>query len=389
MAQTTIAAGVTNGTSRIVDLGSPRAVKRWSGFLANDVGRRSYFTSRYMGKGEDTTMPIMQMTELESDAGEEIGFDLNVQLRMQPVEGDEVLENKEEDLTFYTDSVSINQMRGGVNTGGRMTRKRTLHDLRKLARKRQGEWWARVFDELFFIYLAGKSEATTTNMNKFSNTEYIFPVGYAGFASNPVTAPDTNHVIWGGAATTEATLTASHDMNLDILDKAVAKVSTIGGDGSTAGLVEMNPVMVDGGEYFVAVIHPWQVYDMRKDINTGEWLDIQKSLLSGGAKDSNIGKGALGMHNGVVMQEHKAIPKATTTGAVTAASGLFLGAQAGCLAFGTSGTGLRFGWHEETRDNGNQVVISTHSIFGLKKTTFNSRDFGSMVLNTAVSDPNA
>jgi hypothetical protein len=40
-------------------------------------------------------------------------------------------------------------------------------------------------------------------------------------------------------------------------------------------------------------------------------------------------------------------------------------------AFGSPGTGLRFDWHEETRDNGNQVVISTNTIFGIKKCTFN------------------
>lgn len=58
------------------------------------------------------------------------------------------MEGNEEDLKFYTDSLYIDQARGGVNTGGRMTRKRTIHDLRKVARARQSEWWARVFDQL-------------------------------------------------------------------------------------------------------------------------------------------------------------------------------------------------------------------------------------------------
>jgi hypothetical protein len=46
-------------------------------------------------------------------------------------------------------------MRGGVNAGGRMTRKRTLYDLREIA-KRESEYWARVFDELLFMYLLGQ-----------------------------------------------------------------------------------------------------------------------------------------------------------------------------------------------------------------------------------------
>jgi len=70
---------------------------------------------------------------------------------------------------------------------------------------------------------------------------------------------------------------------------------------------------------------------------------------------------------------------------------LLLGAQAAVVAFGSPGTGLRFDWYEETRDNGNQVVISTSSIFGLKKSRYTidgtARDFGIIALDTAATDP--
>lgn len=130
----------------IIGLNDPKAVKRYSGFLAVDTARISYFGKKFMGEGETASMPIQRLTHLENDAGEQITYDLIMQLKMQPVEGDDVLEGKEENLKFYTDQLYIDQMRGGVNTGGRMTRKRTLHNLRKIARARQSEWWARVFD---------------------------------------------------------------------------------------------------------------------------------------------------------------------------------------------------------------------------------------------------
>ena len=57
------------------------------------------------------------------------------------------------------------------------------------------------------------------------------------------------------------------------------------------------------------------------------------------------------------------------------------------MAFGSAGTGLRFDWHEETRDNGNQVVISTNSIFGINKTTFNSKDYGVIAIDTYAAAP--
>ena len=96
------------------------------------------------------------------------------------------------------------------------------------------------------------------------------------------------------------------------------------------------------------------------------------------------------MYNNVVLHEHQAVIRFNNYGnpaSLGAARALFMGVQAAVLAFGTSGTGLRFGWYEESRDNGNQVVISTHSIYGMNKVTFNSLDFGIMVLDSYAAAP--
>jgi N4-gp56 family major capsid protein len=106
----------------IVGLNDAKAVKKYSGLLAVDVGKRMYFERKFIGVGETAEAPIMQLNELESDAGEVISYDLSMQLTQQPVEGDDVQEGTEEDLKFYTDQVYIDQARCGVNGGGRMTR---------------------------------------------------------------------------------------------------------------------------------------------------------------------------------------------------------------------------------------------------------------------------
>jgi N4-gp56 family major capsid protein len=96
------------------------------------------------------------------------------------------------------------------------------------------------------------------------------------------------------------------------------------------------------------------------------------------------------MHNNVVLHEHESIIRFNDYGAgsdVLAARALFMGEQSMVLAFGTAGTGLRFSWHEESRDNGNQAIISTSSIFGVKKVTFNGKDFGMYVIDTAAKQP--
>ena len=81
----------------IIGLNDAKAVKKFSAFLAVDVGRKSYFNKKFMGVGEDSSMPIQMLPHLESDAGEQITYDLSMQLKMQPIEGDNTLEGKEED----------------------------------------------------------------------------------------------------------------------------------------------------------------------------------------------------------------------------------------------------------------------------------------------------
>lgn len=309
-----------------------------------------------------------------------------MQLRMQPVEGDQVLQDQEEALSFFTDNVYIDQMRGGVNTGGRMTRKRTLYDLRQIAKRRQSEWWARVFDELFFMYLSGA---------RGTNSDYVFPTSYTGFANNALTAPDSpNHILYtkdtsGGAIPAgKSAVTATCTMQLSTIDRLVAKADMMG--GGIQGIPQVQPIMVDGEEHYVLVMSPWDEFNLRTSTSTGQWLDIAKAAATQEGRKSPIFKGGLGFYNNVVLHKHKAVVRFTDYGAggnIAASRSLFLGEQAAVCAFGSPGTGVRFDWHEETRDNGNQVVISTNTIFGIKKATFNSLDYGVVAVESAAADP--
>lgn len=298
------------------------------------------------------------------------------------------MENKEEALNFYTDSVKIDQLRVGVNSGGRMTRKRTVHKLRAIARARQSDLWARIFDELFFMYGSGA---------RGINAEYVFSTSYAGFAGNALTAPDEEHIMVANNKT-KATLLEADVMTLTEVDKMKARATMMGGgsgggatgtDGNTQ-TQQIQPIKIDGEEHFVLVMNGWQVYDLRVATGAGGWLDIQKAVASATGKKNPIFLGGLGMHNNVVLHEHKSVVRFSdygAGGAFAAARALFMGEQAMVCAFGSPGTGLRFGWHEETRDNGNQLIISSSSICGIKKVTYNGKDYGMMVNDTAAKDP--
>ncbi|MCK7581095.1 MAG: N4-gp56 family major capsid protein [Chromatiales bacterium] len=369
----------------MVGVNDPKAVKKYSAFLAVDVGRKSYFNKKFMGVGEEAQTPLQTLPHLENDAGDQISYDLVMQLKMKPVQGDATLRGKEEDLKFYTDSLYIDQLRGGVNTGGRMSRKRTIHDLRKIARVRQSEWWARLFDETLFIYLSGM---------RGHNADFIEDPGFTGYAGNALVAPDDQHILYGGDAQSKGTLDANDKMTLSLVDKLVARADVMG--GGTSGIPSIQPCEIDGEPHYVLVMHPWQEYDLRTNVATGQWLDIQKAAAGSEGRNSPMFKGGLGLYNNVILHKHKSVITATdygvgSPGTVKAARALFLGRQAGVVAFGSRGTGLRFDWTEEMEDRGNQVVITTSSIFGVKKSSFTiggtSRDFGLIAVDTAAADP--
>lgn len=370
----------------LVGVGDPKAVKKYSAFLAVDVGRKSYFNKKFMGVGEEAQTPLQTLPHLENDAGDQISYDLVMQLKMKPIRGDATLRGKEEDLKFYSDSLYIDQLRGGVNTGGRMTRKRTVHDLRKIARVRQSEWWARLFDETLFIYLSGM---------RGSNGDFIEDADFTGYAGNPLVAPDAEHIVYGGDAVGKTTLDSADKINLGLIDRLVAKADVLG--GGTSGIPSIQPCEIDGEPHYVLVMHPWQEYDLRSNANTGQWVDIQKAAAASEGRSNPMFKGGLGLYNNVILHKHKAVITASDYGAgspgtVAAARALFMGRQAGVVAFGSRGTGLRFDWHEEMEDRANQVVITTASVFGVKKSAFTiagtSRDFGLIAVDTAAADPN-
>lgn len=346
----------------VVGVNSARAVKRFSTLLALDVSQESFWGGRFTAIGPEAHVPIQVLTELESEAGDRIQFDLLTELRMAPIEGDNELHGKEEAQKFYTDELLIDQARGGVNTGGRMSRKRTLHDLRMRAKAQQGDWWRRFKDECQMAYLAG---------SRGVNANFILPAGWKGRAGNPLQAPTEHHHIFAGDANAVTNLTADDKMTLAVINRCKTRADTQGG-GAT-DIPVLKPCRIGGEECFVMVMHTYQEDDLRNDTGTGGWLEIQKALATSLGGKSPLVRNALGVHRGVVLHSHRNVILHDDHGAMgdlQTARALFMGAQAGVVAYGSAGNAARFDWYEETRDNGNQIVISTSSIFGHKKTQF-------------------
>lgn len=360
----------------VIPVGDPRAIKRWSAKLAADTPALSFFGRKMMGRNENHI--IHEDVSLADGAGDEVQFDLSANITGSPVTGDNVAEGKEKQLQFNSDTVKIDQARMPVSAGGRMSQKRTLHDLRQVAKRRSSEYWAAWIDQLIFMYLSGA---------RGTNEDFHEPTDYTGHAGNAFSAPDNAHILFGGSATSKASIAAADKMNRVMVERAETHARMM--KAADAQSTRIMPVTMEGGEHYCIVMSPWQEHDMRVSDTSG-WVEIQKAAAAAEGRKNPLFMGALGMIKRVVLQSHEHVIRFTDYGAgsnVAAARALFLGRQAGVLAYGTR-KGLRYDWHEKKADYDNQVNIASGVIIGFKASEFNNRRFGSMAIDTAAANPN-
>jgi len=355
-------------------LGADLAVQRWSTDLAREAEVKQYFR-KFMGKGHENM--IMVKTELNKKAGEKITFGLKMKLTGPAVRGDNVIEgtSSEEALTFHADSVFIDQARHGTKSKGKMTEQRVPYNLRKEGRDSLSTWFAEEYDQQVMMYMAGA---------RGRDTSFHDGVAYTGFANNSFDTADSDHILYGGNASSLATIDTADKMKLGIVEKCVAQAET------TDPMIQ--PFRVNGENKFVLLMHTWQAYDLRTSISQNDWIDIQKYAGDRGGKNL-VYSNALGEYADVILHKHRNVIRFNSSdgcaAGITAARALFLGAQAAVIAWGGSSRTGRYSWNEETDDRGNALVITAGAIFGVTACYFNSKLFGLFRVDTYNANPNA
>lgn len=371
---------------------SNEAVKLWSAKLAREALKKTYI-KRFMGKSSDSM--IMQKDELSKNPGDRIRITLRHQLRGRGTIGDANLEGNEESLTTFTNDLIINQLRHAVRTEGKMTEQRIPFSIREEAMMGLSDWWAERWDIWAFNHLAGYTPGNVETEADV-DTDASGPE-YNGH--NTITAATriirADGAVAGTPAADDTALGAATvfgKFSLKLIDKAIenAKVGQTG-----LGRPPIRPIMVDGKKWFVVFLHPYQVTDLR--VNALDpataglptaypvlWYDTQRALVEGGAgRDSPIFNGALGEYNGCVLHETTHIPEGVAvagTPVTTVRRAVLCGAQAAVCGFGQGHDKSSYDWFEQLFDYGNKLGVKAGCIAGLKKSTYNSNDFGTVVM---------
>lgn len=337
-------------------------LKAWAK-QAWEAGLHDSFFHKFMGKNARSIIQVKE--DLQKGPGTSINIPLLLPLSGAGVWDDNILEGNEEALEYASFDTYLHYIRHGVRLNGLYEEQKTQINMRKDARDALAEWLSTFIDTNIFAVLTGVLPPFVAAGTTTANYQF------------PISAPSSNRVIYGGSATSEATVAAADTFSADLIGKA-KRLATA--DENTA----IRPINVNGKNTYVMVIDPFQARDLRNDT---KWLEAQKHANIRG-EDNPIFSGAMGMYDGVVIHEHNRVPR-TATGASNAKVGhaLFLGAQAVVFAEGNAPK-----WVEKKFDYENKWGVSCGRMFGLQKSQFkydgtNNTDFGVInVLTSSVDD---
>ena len=306
--------------------------KLWSSQLWKEAQRDNFF-AKFTGTSQDSI--IQEITQLKKESGDQITIPLMMRLTGEATMGDDILEGNEEALTFYDYSVQINQFRHAVRLKGRMEEQKTILDLRTNAKDGLKTWLVEYIEN-------GIVKALTTN-------------------------PTASHTLYAGSNTAESTVTATDLLTTELISKAARLAKTMS--------PKIRRPKVNGKEYYVLLVDPYQARDLKKDEN---WKEAQKYCAERGI-DNPLFSGMLGVWDGVVLHEYENLIR-TEAGASKAVTGhaLLLGCQAGVKAIGADPE-----WDEETFDYKNQHGFAVGGIMGFGKPKYNGKDFAVVQLITS------
>lgn len=339
------------------------AVKLWSKNLA--AAERDYLDiAPLMGDDENSVIHIK--SETRKGSGDKVTFGLMARMTGDGKTENETAEGSGESLSIYSDALYINELGhvAGVKSENTIDQQRVPFDLREKAKMALGMWWADRKSASFFNQVCGYTPQTNTK--------------YTGL--NAVTAPTSARRIVAGSGSADQDITSSDVFTLNLIDQAV--------EMAKVGANMVRPVRIGGQKKYVMYLHPYQVTSLRTNSSSGQWLDIQKAAMAGmESKASPIYTGALGEYNGVILRSSQDVTQGVngSSGAAitTVRRAVLLGAQAACCAFGQNNGGPnKYRWNEELLDHKRKLEVSAWSIWGIKKTVFNSADFGTVVVST-------
>ncbi|MDF0750285.1 N4-gp56 family major capsid protein [Marinobacter sp. 71-i] len=392
-----------------IPVGSPLARKLFSVAAFAETQRRPSMRKNLTGpapkqgnaesklKGQTSPdYPIVQIRDLSVGAGDNASIDLFNIVTGLPNMGDQKIAGRLMDLTFSSMDIKIDQYRAGVDTGGRMAQKRTVHDLRSISKANLAGYGARLEDQLTQVHLAGARGFE-------SGIDWAVPLEthseFGDVVVNEVLPPSRNRYMVPGSATdvtdlgtTDFITLETIDMIRSIMDEDVFPLQPI---RLMNGKGEMDPAADDAPLYMLQMTSR-QWYHFNQQTSPNDWRTfVANAHARSQGWNHPLFLGDCGMWNGILIKKlnravrfpaGKAVRAydangniVNKTAAVDTDRALLMGAQALAEAYGNHGkSGHYANWHEEWTDHENRMEISMAFMGGKKKVRFKRQDTNEM-----------
>lgn len=288
MASTTIS---TNDSS---------TAKLWAEKFFRKIGFET-IVSKLMGEGDNAIISVQR--KLEKESGDRVRFHIVNELGGEFIPGSGNLEGQEQKLTWNYQDVTLEEYKMGVRIRNGIDIQRSIFPIAQVAEERLKFQVSKNLDKHWFgkMFRADKT---------FSKTVY------------------------GGSATSVATLTAADSLTHQLCSKL--KYGALSGwqtANQTVNLEPFKPVRVDGEDHLVLLVHPYAVYDLVQ--NPAYQIMVRDAMER--SKSNPLFSGAVAIMDGVIIKTSNYVPFYTTGGAggtIPYCTGLLLGAQASCWAWG-------------------------------------------------------
>lgn len=362
------------------DTSAAETRKIWSKLLFKEV-QKAFGLSGITGSGKDAIIRLE--SKMTQEKGDRVRVTYTPRLNGLGVTENELLQGREEARLTYTDDITINELFHAVDVvpKGSIDDQRTIvsSQLYEDAMPALRDWFAERMSAGFFVQVGGYMGTSVTVEGTSFSLSGTDGGKFYGF--NAPTAA-TNILRPNSVANDEDfTNNSANHFSLGLIDEVVARAQLLN--------PKIQPAMYNGQKKYVMYIHPWQRYQLRTQTGEGTWQDFAKR---GPEHKDRLYDGAIGEYNNVIIKEHEHVAPGYDSTALTelpnVRRAVLLGRGAATIAYGKGAGNNRYFWRDNKEDYGRKIGKGAGTIYGMKKTTFNSQDWGVFVVPTWSAAPN-
>ena len=405
---------------------SPQAVTLHSVSLQAESIRKAHFINQMSGptptqamatakrEKQQTTsgMPIVQIYDLQQNAGDRVTMDMVKTMGGYPFMGDEKIEGRGQPLKFSQMEMVINQTRQAGDPGGNMTQKRTPHNLRTAVRANLSDYFARLNEQSCQVHMAGARGTDNA-------VDWVIPLEsherFKTIMINEVLPPTTNRYYCAGGAANANAIGVSDALTLTDLD---AIASDLREQPLPPEPIKVEKDLEDNEVPLWCILmteRQWHYIVTQTGEGSFRKFQADASMRYQITKHP-LFLGSAAMWNGMLLKRRSRpirfkqgdVVKTTNkdtgaiisttidgTGATTIDRAIILGGQALAIAWGNAGNPngpFPMKWSEESMDHGNSLEIAGAQMEGKKKiryegSDFDLTDFGCAVIDSYAPDP--